>query len=54
MSNLILLTGAGFTMNFGGFSDEGIRKVIKIHLTDEEFKNIYQKIPRALKKETDS
>ncbi len=38
MSNLILLTGSGFTINFGGYSDWDIKETIKNQLTDDELK----------------
>jgi hypothetical protein len=45
MNNLILLTGAGFTKNFGGFLDEGVKKVIENHIAEEEFKKIVKNNP---------
>lgn len=53
MNNLILLTGAGFTKNFGGFLDEKIRNAIKSNLTNEAIiksleKNPYEQIYQEL------
>lgn len=53
MCNLILLTGSGFTLNFGGYSDWDIREAIKNQLTDKKLierinKDPYEQIYQEL------